>query len=155
MPGKSEHEGTLSFMTFAQPDLYQRLGIDPAATAAAIRSAYRMLAHRLHPDRNASPAAHRAMAQLNEAYATLRDPDRRQAYDRLRSAPVAPPPRQSQYDASGRMVIDFGRYQGWALSEVARREPEYLEWLRRHSSGARYRREIDRLLSERATAARR
>jgi curved DNA-binding protein CbpA len=141
--------------TFAQADLYQRLGIDPAAPSGAIKSAYRMLAHRLHPDRNASPTAHRAMAQLNEAYATLRDPDRRQAYDRQRSGPVVPPaPRPSQYDAAGRMVLDFGRFQGWALTEVARREPEYLEWLRRHSSGVRYRREIDRVLSERTTARR-
>jgi hypothetical protein len=46
------------------------------------------------------------------------------------------------------------RFQGWALTEVARREPEYLEWLRRHSSGVRYRREIDRVLSERTTARR-
>ena len=48
-------------------DLYQRLNVDPTASAHAVRSAYRLLAHRLHPDRNASPAAHSAMVQINDA----------------------------------------------------------------------------------------
>ena len=45
--------------------------------------------------------------------------------------------------------LDFGRYEGWTLGEVARRDPEYLDWLRRHASGARYRDAIDILLRRR------
>jgi hypothetical protein len=42
--------------------------------------------------------------------------------------------------------LDFGRYEGWTLGEVVRRDPDYLDWLRRHASGARYRDVIDILL---------
>lgn len=42
--------------------------------------------------------------------------------------------------------LDFGRYQGWTLADLARSDPDYLRWLRRHSSGLRYRAEINRLL---------
>jgi DnaJ-class molecular chaperone len=131
-------------------DLYARLGVDPSASVRAIRSAYRLLAHRLHPDRNASAGAHRAMVRINEAYATLRDPVRREVYDQQRTTPPpASPPRPSHHDAAGRVILDFGRYQGWALEDIARRDPEYLEWLKRHSSGPRYRHEIDRVLAKR------
>ena len=43
-------------------------------------------------------------------------------------------------------VIDFGRYAGMTLRQIARVEPGYLEWLRRHSSGLRYRQQIDEVL---------
>lgn len=136
-------------------DLYQRLGIDPEADAKAIRSAYRLLAHRLHPDRNTWDTAHRSMAQLNEAYAVLRDPERRAAYDRVRTQPTpSVPQRPSHRDAAGRLVLDFGRYQGWALEEIAKRDVGYLEWLKRHSSGPRYRMEIERVLAKKARSRR-
>jgi curved DNA-binding protein CbpA len=137
----------------AERDLYERLNVDPTASAHAVRSAYRLLAHRLHPDRNASPAAHRAMVQINDAYAVLRDPARRVAYDRERATPQpANGTKPSHQDAAGRLVVDFGRYRGWALEEIARQDPEYLEWLKRHSSGPRYRHEIDRVLAQRGSA---
>jgi hypothetical protein len=43
-------------------------------------------------------------------------------------------------------VLDFGRYEGWSIADLARRDPDYLRWLRRHSSGIRFRREIDATL---------
>lgn len=133
-------------------DLYQRLGVDPSADGRTIRSAYLLLAHRLHPDRNAWTTAHRSMAQLNEAYAVLRDPVRRAAYDWSRAQPVASLPRPSHRDGAGRVVLDFGRYQGWALEEIARLDVGYLEWLKRHSSGPRYRQEIERVLTKKQRA---
>lgn len=136
-----------------EPDLYERLNVDSSASAQTIRSAYLLLAHRLHPDRNGSPGALRAMVQINEAYAVLRDPLSREAYDQVRAAPALPA-RPSHRDAAGRVVVDFGRYQGWALEEIARRDAGYLEWLRRHSSGPRYRSEIDRVLDKRVRARR-
>jgi molecular chaperone DnaJ len=42
--------------------------------------------------------------------------------------------------------LDFGRYAGRSLGELARVDPDYLRWLARHSSGIRYRSEIARLL---------
>jgi len=35
-------------------------------------------------------------------------------------------------------VLDFGRYAGWSLGDLARHDPNYLRWLSRHSSGNRY-----------------
>jgi hypothetical protein len=52
------------------------------------------------------------------------------------------------------VTLDFGRYAGWKLRDVAKRDPEYVEWLRRHASGARYRVAIDQLLAERRAARR-
>jgi hypothetical protein len=49
------------------------------------------------------------------------------------------------------VVIDFGRYAGMTLGQLARIDPVYLEWLRRHSSGARYRHQIDAVLATVAT----
>jgi curved DNA-binding protein CbpA len=45
---------------------------------------------------------------------------------------------------SGR--LDFGRYAGWSIRDLARHDPDYLRWLSRHSSGLRFRNEIQRLL---------
>jgi curved DNA-binding protein CbpA len=44
--------------------------------------------------------------------------------------------------------IDFGRYAGWSLHDLARRDPDYLRWLVRHSSGIRFRAEIQRLMPD-------
>jgi curved DNA-binding protein CbpA len=44
--------------------------------------------------------------------------------------------------------LDFGRYTGWNLRDLARHDPDYLRWLSRHSSGLRYRTEILRLLPD-------
>jgi curved DNA-binding protein CbpA len=43
-------------------------------------------------------------------------------------------------------VLNFGRYAGWSLGEIARRDVEYLEWLDRVPLGRRYRDEVDALL---------
>jgi curved DNA-binding protein CbpA len=52
-------------------------------------------------------------------------------------------------ESLGELTINFGRYAGWTLSEIAQSDPEYLQWLSRHSSGIRYRSAILRLLRER------
>ena len=43
----------------------------------------------------------------------------------------------------GPELIDFGRYAGWSIKQLARHDPDYLRWLSRHSSGIRYRRVIE------------
>ena len=48
-------------------------------------------------------------------------------------------------NASG-SVLGFGRYAGWSLGEIARRDLEYLEWLDRMAIGRQYRDEIDQVL---------
>ncbi|MEP6639928.1 MAG: J domain-containing protein [Chloroflexota bacterium] len=43
-------------------------------------------------------------------------------------------------------VLNFGRYAGWSLGEVARKDLEYIEWLDRAPIGRNYRQEVDGLL---------
>ena len=65
--------------------LYEVLGVGPTASAAEIRTAYRELATRYHPDRHqGSPLADLAtekLAEINAAYEVLSDPARRATYD--------------------------------------------------------------------------
>ncbi len=74
------------------PDHYATLGLDRRCTLAQIRSAYRLLAKRHHPDVNAGSAEAVAQTQaLNAAYETLSDPALRRAYDRELEAPRREP----------------------------------------------------------------
>jgi hypothetical protein len=43
-------------------------------------------------------------------------------------------------------VLNFGRYSGWSLGEIARRDVDYVEWLDRMPIGRPYRHEIDPIL---------
>ena len=49
-------------------------------------------------------------------------------------------------------VLDFGRYAGWSLGEIARYDLDYLEWLQRATFGRRLRTEIDTLVRQRRAA---
>jgi hypothetical protein len=80
---------------------YAILQIKPFADPATIREAYRRLARQAHPDVNPAADATQQMRMLNEAYAILRDPGLRAAYDGVRIAQAlraagagvsAPPP---------------------------------------------------------------
>jgi len=67
---------------------YQTLQVKQDATQAEIAAAYRGLARRFHPDLNPAPDAHRQMQVINEAYNTLRHPERRRRYDEMLAPPV-------------------------------------------------------------------
>ncbi len=77
-------------------DCYSILGVPRTAGPEEIRAAYRRLARLYHPDLNSSGQAEARMQQINEAYATLSDPDRRRRYDVYGTVSAASPtPRQS------------------------------------------------------------
>ena len=67
------------------------LGVERTATVVEVRRAYKRLARRYHPDINPGDRAAAAFYQvLSEAYETLRDPGRREAYDAGGAASGAP-----------------------------------------------------------------
>ena len=68
----------------AKRDFYVVLGVARDADEAALKSAYRRLAMKYHPDRNPDdPTAEQNFKEVNEAYDVLKDSQKRAAYDRL------------------------------------------------------------------------
>ena len=64
-------------------DPYEILGVSKGASEAEIKSAYRRLAKKLHPDANKhDPKAASRFAELNAAYEIVGDDDKRKAFDR-------------------------------------------------------------------------
>ena len=64
-------------------DPYEVLGVNRQASAAEIKTAYRRLAKKLHPDANKNdPRAAARFAELNAAHEIIGDDDKRKAYDR-------------------------------------------------------------------------
>ena len=64
-------------------DYYQSLGVARDASQDAIKGAYRKLARKYHPDVSKEKDAEERFKEINEAYQTLSDPEKRAAYDQL------------------------------------------------------------------------
>ena len=62
-------------------DYYEILGVSRDASEEEIKSAYRKLANKYHPDVSKDKNATEKMAEVNEAYTTLKDSEKRAAYD--------------------------------------------------------------------------
>jgi DnaJ-like protein len=143
--------------------LYSVLGISPGSDPDTIRNAYRRLARRFHPDAGGNV---RYMSAINDAWAELGDPERRAAYDRrMGIEPIVvvtaePPPEEPATGSSlsarltTRMmtgtgtVLDFGRYEGWTIDQLAKHDPDYLLWLERTAIGRSLQSEIEAVLAK-------
>ena len=66
-------------------DYYAILGVERGAGADEIKKAYRKLAQKYHPDVSKDPKGEEKFKELAEAYQTLKDPEKRAAYDQLGS----------------------------------------------------------------------
>jgi curved DNA-binding protein CbpA len=153
-------------------DHYEVLQVVRTAEPEVIRAAFRALARKYHPDSGGSVAT---MKAINEAWAVLSDPARRAAFDsgagvagqgnrrtadrrrnsdRRSAAPSTGPVagrgmRRRYTTAEG--GLDFGRYAGWTIPDLAKHDPDYLEWLRRTPIGRPFSAQIDQVLAARAT----
>lgn len=64
-------------------DYYDILGVSKSASAAEIKSAYRKLALKWHPDRNKEKDAHEKFKEINEAYEVLSNPEKKAKFDQF------------------------------------------------------------------------
>ena len=87
-------------------DYYKILGVSKSATEKEIKSAYRKLAQKYHPDRNpGNQKAEDKFKEINEAHEVLGDPQKRARYDQLGSS-------YAQWERAGRPGggFDFGQW---------------------------------------------
>lgn len=94
-------------------DYYEVLGVARDATDADIKKAYRKLAHKFHPDVSKDPKGEAKFKEVAEAYATLKDAEKRAAYDQLgrhRPGEEFEPPRAWQQN--------FGQSNGARFEDV-------------------------------------
>jgi curved DNA-binding protein CbpA len=107
----------------------RRAASRPSRYAAAYQPPIRRAPEEVSPDWSAG----RSFSGGGYEPGSMRQPDGAGA--------AGPPPG----NPSG-SVLNFGRYAGWSLGEIARRDIEYVEWLDRMPIGRPYRVEIDTLL---------
>lgn len=67
----------------AKRDYYEVLGLKKGASADEIKRAYRQLAKQYHPDINKEPGAEEKFKEINEAYDTLSDEQKKARYDQF------------------------------------------------------------------------
>src|SRR6267378_3632021 len=84
---------------------YEVLGVERSADEGGLKSAFRKLAMKWHPDRNPGDKNCEArFKEINEAYEILKDPDKRAAYDRFGHAAL----EQGAVGAGPGFVNDLG-----------------------------------------------
>ncbi len=98
----------------ANRDFYEILGVDKKATPDEIKSAYRRLVMKYHPDVNKDDDATQKMTEINEAYDALSDPKKKQKYDMYGAAGLGDSPGSAGYgEGFSSNMNDFFRGSGF------------------------------------------
>jgi DnaJ-class molecular chaperone len=71
-------------------DYYEVLGVDKKASSSEIKSAYRKMALKYHPDKNKASDAEEKFKEINESYQVLSDAEKKKAYDQFGHAAFDP-----------------------------------------------------------------
>jgi curved DNA-binding protein len=99
-------------------DYYAVLGVPRDADLDQIKKAYRKLARQFHPDVSKEPNAEAKFKEAGEAYATLKDAEKRAAYDQLGKQPIgeefSPPPQWRQEFGGG----NYGNANGASFEDI-------------------------------------
>lgn len=116
---------------WSSTDYYAVLGVDAVAPTTEIDARYREHAKALHPDRNADPVDQERFKQISAAYAALKDPATRAAYDDFRArvdagtlyvppqAPRSDTPRRVDHFAPPRRPKVRTPMPAWARHSIA------------------------------------
>jgi len=169
----------------SERDPYAVLQVSRSAQWREIRAAYRSLARRYHPDsptpdQRRMAEINAAYERLEREHPAGSEDGRAgvpvgpgavpgAGWASTTSDPMAtPPPAPLGMHRAGPLMrriranrahetpaLDFGRYAGWRIGEVATHDPTYLRWLSRHSSGIRFRSIIEQVLGDESEIGRR
>lgn len=93
--------------TNTQKNYYDILGVDEDASQSEIKKAYKKLAKKYHPDRSDEPNAEEKFKEIGEAYAVLKDPEKREKYDQFRKYGRGPGGSGFQFDSEGFDFFDL------------------------------------------------
>ncbi|MBA3696280.1 MAG: DnaJ domain-containing protein [Methylotenera sp.] len=113
-------------------DYYKVLGVPKTATIDEIKKSYKKLAHKYHPDISKEKDAEAKFKEIGEAYSTLKDEEKRTAYDSLgnqsSSRGFQPPPGWSNNQNKGSESFDgmdfselFAQFGGGAAGTASHR----------------------------------
>ena len=95
----------------AEKNYYDILGVKKDASDADIKKKYRKLVRQYHPDVSDHPDADNKIAEINNAYETIRDKEKRAEYDAMLNNPFAGQSRSSGFGGSGQTDAGQGGFR--------------------------------------------